>query len=638
VDFDIMTMGCPAPNDTANSVSATVSRRATPLGVPGGIAGFEMAVTYDAASLEYVPASASGPFAYVVSETTPGTLNIVANGNKMVDKDIICSLGFVAKTGAASSAVQGRITKVKLLNWRGEELGVGGVPGFNGVGTVGAGTFAAFHANTSNNLTNNYIQSFNGTGLVTVGPAPTYTVSGQIVCDTPGPAPGSFIGVESVVQVRSGSTVLGTAKSDWDGNYTIKGIPAGTGYTIFATKAKYNAGTSAAFNVAAATKAPAVKLSRSSFTVSGTIYGSFNSDGTGATPLVGVDVYLINIGNANSVIGGPVKTDALGAYTVTGWEVGRAYAAVAVSVKGTAYENLYLPQLYLAPSIHLPQAGVTGPLEVNLGMKYGEHASDLVYPANSSTLGVANLYCFANTSNRTGRNITLTQTQDVRLRVTTKSTAVRYQLRDMDGNAVGGLVSSVGTTNGDDIIRNVPPGGPYYIEASRSGYISSCSAPFMVDGVRIILRNAQGTNFMDLQATGSGQTLAGTVYNAITGAPLEGVMIQNLPRSNAYGAGVPLFTAANGTFSYLVVNTARDTVFSKEGFAPQTVYRAAGAASGLVVNLVPLGPTPDPLPGLVQPDDQEDEEEIDNTVLDGDLDEGDDDDGGVEDGLEDVVE
>jgi hypothetical protein len=509
----------------------------------------------------------------------------------MVDKNIILSLNFKAKDGAANGnyTVSGRITNVTLLNWRGEQLGVS-APGFNGVGSIGAGTFAAFHANASNNITNSYIQSFGG--AVTVGSVATYTVSGQIVCDTPGPAPGSFIGVESVVSLTVGGETF-TTKSDWDGNYTLKGIPAGTGYTIRATKPKYTAGTSTEFSVSGHTTAPQLQLNRTTYTVSGTIYGSVNSDGSGATPLAGVDVYLINIGNANSVVGGPVKTSATGTYTVSGWEVGRTYAAVAVSVKGTQYENLYAPQLYLAPTLHLPQAGITADLELTLGSKYGENANDYVYPANTGTIGTGNVYCFALTANRTGRNVTLTQTQDVRIRMSTKSNAIRFQLYDMAGNAIGNQYSSVGTANGDDIIRNVPPGGPYYIEASRSGYISSCTAPFFVDSTRVVLRNAYGSNYMDLQATGSGQTLAGTVRDSVSGLPIEGVKIQSMPYSATYGAGAPIFSSATGTFSYLTVNSARDLVFSKAGYVTQTVYRAAGAASGLVINLVPDG---SPLP------------------------------------------
>jgi hypothetical protein len=306
---------------------------------------------------------------------------------------------------------------------------------------------------------------------------------------------------------------------------------------------------------------------------------------------------MVNTGNAYSVIGGPVKTDAQGQYSVTGLEVGRAFAAIAVSVKGTQYENLYLPQLHLAPSLHFPQMSITEHLELNLGLKFGENGSDYNYPSGSGTLGAANLYCFANTQNRTGRNVTLTQTQDVRLRMGTKSNAVRFQLRDLEGNAIGNQQSSLGNTNGDDVVRNVPP-GKYYLEASRSGYISGW-LPIEVYSTRVILRHNVGTNTLDLQATGSGNTLAGTVLDDVTGLPLEDVRIVCVPYSATYGMGAPIFSAATGTFSYLTVNTAKDLVFSKAGYVTQTVNRAAGNASNLTIRLVPDG-SPVPAPEIVE--------------------------------------
>jgi hypothetical protein len=168
--------------------------------------------------------------------------------------------------------------------------------------------------------------------------------------------------------------------------------------------------------------------------------------------------------------------------------------------------------------------------------------------------------------------------------MSTKSTAVSFQLRDMDGNAIGSPTASRGTSNGDDMIRNVLP-GEYYIEASRSGYISGNTMPFSVTGTRVVLRNAASSNYMDLVATGSGQTLAGTVYDSFSGKSLDGVKIQNLPLSTSYGAGVPIFSSAAGTFSYLTVNSARYITFNREGYEPARIYRASGAASGLRIEL-----------------------------------------------------
>ncbi|MDR2711988.1 MAG: dockerin type I domain-containing protein [Clostridiales bacterium] len=584
VDFDLTTWGRPGVNDSTGAPAAA-TKTATPVGVPGGVAGYTMTVNFDAANLEYVPGSAAGPFTYTVDDTAAvsGTLLITASGTEMIDKDIILSLRFKAKAGAANGtyAVSGKISDVTLLNWRGQKLGEGSVPGFDGVATIGNGTFAQFHSNNNFTITAG-ITSFEG--RVKVDPVPAYTVSGQIVCETPGPAEGSFIGVESVVEVRSGATVLGTAKSNWDGYYTIQGIPAGTDYTISATKPKYDTGISEAFDLSGDTAIEDIMLTRQTFTVSGTIYGSYNSDGSGATPLAGVDVYLLNTGNANSVIGGPVKTAANGTYTVTGTELGKSFVAVAVSVKGTEYESLYLPQLYLEPNLHLPQAGITELLAVNLGFKYGEHSNDYIYPANTATFGRDNLYVFSLTGNRTGRNVTLTQTQDIRIRMTTKSTAIRYQLKDMDGTAVGALLSSVGTSNGDDIIRNVLP-GEYYIEASRSGYISGCTMPIIVTSTRVVLRNAAGTNYMDLLAAGSGNTISGKVVDSVNGEVLEGVSIVCNPLSTTYGRGVAIKTAADGLFSYLVVTGNKNIVFAKEGYVTKTVNQASGGASNLIVEL-----------------------------------------------------
>jgi M6 family metalloprotease-like protein len=587
VDFDLMTMGRPGVND-GTAAPGNATKTSTPVGVPGGIAGFTLNIEFDAANLEFV-AAVSSPFTCIVDRSglADGKLVVKGSSNQMVDLDSILTVNFKPKAGAAlgNYTIKGTITDVTLLNWRGRVLGRDTVPGFDGVATIGNGTFAQFHSN--NNLTvTPGITGFGG--RVTVGAVPTYTLTGTVVCETPGPIPGGFIGVESTVTVyNSGGVALGASKSDWDGNYTIKGIPAGNGYYVQASKPKFVVGRTAAFDVSGQRTVAQLQLKRQTFTVSGTVYGAVNSDGSGATPLAGVDVYLVNTGNAYSVIGGPVKTNAQGQYSVDGMEVGKAFAAVAVSVKGTQYESLYLPHLHLAPNLHLPQAGITQPLELNLGYKYGENGADYVYPANTTTLGASNLYCFALTANRTGRNLTLTETQDVRIRITTKSNQIRYQLRDMDGNAVGAQVSSLGTSNGDDIIRNVAP-GEYYIEASRTGYISGCTMPFKVTSTRVILRNAVGTNYMDLLATGSGNTISGTVVNALTGAPLEGVKIVCTPYSTGYGAGAPIFTTADGKFSYLVVTGARDLAFSKAGFVPKSIYLAAGNHSGLVIELMPL--------------------------------------------------
>jgi hypothetical protein len=593
VDFDITTMGGPTIND-ATGTPANATKIGTPLGVPGGICGFTMAVEFDAANLEFVSAS-TAPFTYVVDTVNAASGKLVVKGasRKMVDKDIILSLNFKAKAGAALGdyAIKGTITDVKLLNFRGRVLSAG-APGFDGLGTVGNGGFANFHTNASNTLASQDIKSTGG--KVTIGSATTYTISGQITCDTPGPAPGSYIGVESVVTVyNSSGTAIGTGKSDWDGFYSIKGIPAGSGYYVRAAKPKYTTGQSSLFSVFNANITNRdLRLNRALYTVSGTIYGSDNSDGSNAAPLAGVQVYIVNTGDACRILGGPVTTNAQGQYTIQAKAEHKQYAAVAVSADGYGR--------------HIELRDGT---KVNLGVLYGLNPSDYNFPSGTGTLGVNGLYNFALSGNMSNRNVTLTKTQDIHIRMSTKSNTFVYQLRDMDDKAVGAPVSSLGNSNGDDRIRNVPP-GQYYLEISRSGYISACTPLFTVGSVRVVLRNSQTSNTFDLITTSTGNTLAGTVTDAVSGAPIEGVRIVCLPHNSARGAGVPIFTAANGTFSYLTVNTAKDLVFSKAGYASKTVYCAAGNASGLAIELTPLDPTPVPEQIIEDP-------ELDDSELDG---------------------
>ena len=574
VDFDIFTLGTPAVNDAA-TVSTAIQRVATPLAVPGGIAGFTMDVTFDAGQLEYV-STAKAPFNCMVNtdNAAGGKLTITAKGKKMVDKDTILRLSFKAKAGAVAGdyAISAAITDVLLLNWRGAKLNVGD-PGLDGVGAFGDGTLAALY---NANADNTYTPGIRSTGgLVRVGAVATHTISGTITCDTPGPAPGAWIGVESVVQLYdSGNSPVGdTVKSDWDGNYTIKGVPAGNGYCIKANKPKYDEGATAAFNINAAdVTVSELKLNRTLYTVSGTIYGSDNSDGSDATPLAGVKVYVVNTGNCYEILGGPAITNADGTYTLEARTEHKQFVAIAVSAEGFGS--------------HVTLSDGT---KTNLGLLFGRNPADAAF-GTTTQLGVNNLYNFALNVNRSGVNTTLSKTQDVQLRVTPYSTATTYQLRDMNGNAVGAPVNSWGgmtTTRGDDVLRNVAP-GRYYIEVSRPGYISSYTTPFTVSSTRAILRNNVGTHALTLVATDSGQTLAGTVLDAVTGLPIEGVKIVSLPYIATYGMGVPLFTAANGTFSYLTVNSARDLVFSKEGYISQTIYHAAGNASGLVIELAPV--------------------------------------------------
>ncbi|WP_313344630.1 hypothetical protein [Sedimentibacter sp.] len=568
VDFNLTTLGGPTRNDSTGTPE-NATRVGTPLAVPGGISGFTMSVEFDADNLEYVSAG-TAPFTYNVDTTDAagGKLVVTGTGSKMVDKDSILSLQFKTKEGAASGeyTIKGTIADVKLIDYGGRTL-VAGDPGFDGVGTVGDGTFAAFHTNNSNNLSSNDIKSTGG--KVTVGPVHTYTLSGKITCGTPGPVSGTFIGVESVVDLyNSAGIMIASTKSDWNGNYSIKGVPAGSGYYLRANKPKYVEGSTAVFDVSTNTTVEKLKLDRETFTVSGTIYGSANSDGSGAVPLAGAEVYIVSIGNAYRILGGPAITNADGTYSVQAStdSMDKPFAAVAVKADG------YGTQLHLDN------------LKLNLGMLYGIDPSDRVYPGNSATYGVGGGYNFMLNGNVSNRNVTLTTTQDVHLRTATKSTEHVYQLRDMDGNAIGSPVNSVGTANGDDLIRNVAP-GQYYIEVSRPGYISACTRPFSVDTTRVFLRNAFTSNTLDLVAAGSGNTVSGTVINAATGEPVDDVRIQYV---NSNGMGGIQTSSESGEFTYLCLNGAKQMTFWKDGFVSKTITIPTGNQSSLSIELLPI--------------------------------------------------
>jgi hypothetical protein len=605
VDFDITTLGAPAPND-ATAISSTVQRVATPLAVAGGICGFAMEVSFDAANLEYVSAGSGAPFNYTVdsSQAAAGTLLVKGVSWKMVDKDTILGLNFKAKDGAALGAytVDATITDVTLLNWRGEPVRKGD-PGFDDVGAFGNGTLAALYNTTANN---NYTPGIKSSGgKVTVGNVATYTVSGSIVCDTPGPggAGGDWIGIEAVVSLYSGANVIvATTKSDWDGNYTIKGVPAGSGYYVKAEKPKYGGSQSAAFNVAGQTALAQLQLLRQTYPVSGTVYGALNSDGSDKTPLAGVDVYVISIGNGYRVLGGPVKTDAQGQYTVyaTTDSTDKNFAGIAVRAAGNAAK--YGTQITLFEKDDITGKQV-GNLHLNMGTQTHLILDDWIYPANNVQLGAAGTFAFGlggpNSQIVTGRNITLTETQDVHIRTVTKSADIYYQLRKLaDGSAVGAQVKSVGTHNGDDLIRNVPK-GQYYIELTRAGYVSLNTMPFTVDTTRVLLRDGQTTNTMDMNTRLGVNVVSGRVVDSVTALPLSGVNIVFQSWSNTGGMGNPITSAADGTFSYDVLADDKDIIFSKAGYVTQNLNIVSGGAAGLTIRLVADG-SPQPLPELVE--------------------------------------
>lgn len=562
VGFDIMTIGATANND-GPAISSDVVRVGTPLGVPAGISGFKMEVVFDAAILEYVSAG-SAPFTYTVdtSGSRNGKLLVTGIGNKMVDKDTILSLNFRARPRVATGnyKVEGTISDVTLINWRGKAI-KSGEPGFSGVGTFGDGTLSAIYNTVANNsLTSNLIKSTGG--LVTIGNAPTHTLTGSIVCDTPGPAAGTFMGVESMVELydRTDKKVAET-KSKWDGSYVIKGVPSGTGYYIKASKPKYSLGKSPNFNVSAAARAPELKLARATYTITGKVLGSANSDGSGAIPLAGVEVYAVSIGSAYKVLGGPVKTDVDGAYTLeaTTDSNDKPFGAVAVRVSGAAAEY--------GVHVRLKKDG----LSLNLGRLYGIGPGDYVWPSDSQQYGVGGGYNFKindDATLRTNRDIVLTKTQEVHIRTSVKSTEHVYQLRTMDGRPVGRPVSSLGNTNGDDILFNVPK-GMYYIDVTRPGHAGMATQPFAVDTTRVFLRNGPATNTMDVRMA---RRFSGQVVDEAGGKPIGGARLQFVARDSAGGLGAPMHTNANGEFAYPIpTGVGCEVTISVPGYVARTI-------------------------------------------------------------------
>jgi len=571
VDFNIFTLGMSAVNDIQSPTTLPteaapfnngVVRVATPLGVSGGLSGCQMTVTFDPSVFEYVSCAPNGDFGYTAdtSGLASGVLRITASGPGMVDKTTILGLNFKTKTVDLTGdyQIQGTITDVMLQNWRGQTLHVGD-PGFDGVGTVKVSN-GIISLNPLADLYQSkmvfpdYDPIIRSTGgYVHLRKEPRYTVNGRITCDTPGPAPGSFIGVESEVTLFDGfDQVVATTKSTWDGDYIFCGVPTGEGYHVSGQKPKYLSGQSASFAVVDNNiTLPELQLDRLTFRVSGTIYGADESDGKGASPLVGADVYIVNIGSAYKVLGGPCKTDAQGRYEVDArvetWN--RPFAAVAVKT----------------PSGYSSQV-CAGGLELNLGRLYGIDPKDFIYPDNSQNYKVGGGYNFLLDQDIVERNITLTKRQEVHLRMGSKSADYSYQLRTSDGMAVGSPVHSVGAENGDDILPNVPVGGPYYIEVSRPGYKSACTMPFSVNSTRVFLRNAFTSNTLDLVEADSSNLMAGRVVDAVGGAPLEGVEVVVIPYANNRGRSLPFYSDKAGVFAYPDTIGEKDIIFSKKGY------------------------------------------------------------------------
>ena len=142
------------------------------------------------------------------------------------------------------------------------------------------------------------------------------TVSGSISSDRPG---GRLGGV--TVQLMQGVLFCGTAVTTGaDGSWSVPDLETGDGYYIVASKAGYVTGTGTVFSISGDKTGVNLTLVRLA-SVSGTISGD-----NPAGPLAGATVQLKDSGNNNAGTTG--RTDANGAYTVSGVTHDATYTAV----------------------------------------------------------------------------------------------------------------------------------------------------------------------------------------------------------------------------------------------------------------------------------------------------------------------
>ncbi|MCL1873739.1 MAG: carboxypeptidase regulatory-like domain-containing protein [Clostridiales bacterium] len=531
VDFNLFTLGFIANND-GTAAPSSVTRPATPLGVPGGVAGFAMTVNYDPAAVKYVGGPMpSSPFLSCVAFDTvaTGTISIVAVDMDMI-RDHILSLKFevLPEATLANHDITASITKVDLVNYRGVLL-----PSVD-VGTAGSGNTWA-----SNDI--------KGTGIVKVSADPRYTISGKVTVDTE-IVPGVNVAVESVVRLYDGAALISSTKSDDDGNYTLLNVPAGE-YKLEVSRHVYVTETLDIEVDDENLTDVDVMLAREKYTVSGTIYGSPNSSGSGSTtPLEGAKVEIMDCGMFP--LGPAVYTNASGQYTAL------------VNVEPNTYATLFATKDGYGNS---------------RGPNYGINGNDL----------------FRINTNRTGINRTLTETFNVYIGVNGASSSAVHvaQVRKVaDDSAVGGPVnvttSITGNTSAQTTIPNIPP-GEYYIEVSRSGYISLCTTSFTVtsDNVFLARRTYMNTLPSLTSSTASGTyNVSGTVVDLDTREPLAArvqfVSTAIGTSASGGGTGAPITAAANGAFSgYRVLSGTNELIVSMPGYKTKVITITSATAN-----------------------------------------------------------
>jgi len=281
VDFDLFTLGESADNGNMLSASApnpVIVASGSPLGVPGGVAAYEMTVSFDDEVLSFVKNSEDSAFdSLKVVDNGDGTLTVTASGDEMI-RDLILSLSFKVKAGAAVGeyAINAEITDVELLTFTGEE----GV--FDGVDVaVDAAT-------------------------VNVTEDSTYSISGLIT-----ESKHETVGIPAEVKLYNNKgKLVAETKSGTYGDYVIDGVPAGEDYYIVASKHLYDDTKSAKFDVTNKNlKDIDVMLQLTMLTITGHVYGDSEDN-----PLANAKVQLVDGGFLP--VGKPVYTDKNGYYEI----------------------------------------------------------------------------------------------------------------------------------------------------------------------------------------------------------------------------------------------------------------------------------------------------------------------------------
>ena len=281
VDFDLFTLGESADNGnmlTPQAPDPVIVGAGSPLGVPGGVAGYTLTVSFDPAVLRYVADSqVSAIDGLDVIDNGDGTLTVTATGDTMI-RDWLLSLDFQVLDGVDPDtySIDAEITDVELLTFTGEAADIDGVD----VAVFG--------------------------GAVTVTDVPTYSVSGLITESKHGD-----VGVPAEISLydENGDLVAET-KSGTYGAYVIEGVPAGEGYYLVASKHLYDDTESAPFAVIDQDVDDVdVELQLTLLTISGHVYGDSEDN-----PLAGAKVQLVDGGFLP--VGEPVYTDRNGYYEI----------------------------------------------------------------------------------------------------------------------------------------------------------------------------------------------------------------------------------------------------------------------------------------------------------------------------------